>query len=74
MTDPTSHRITPSRRHALARLHHHGPARYSNHSGPGSVHWQAADWLIDNGLATRTGDTITLTDTGHELAAKGTVR
>lgn len=67
MTRP---RLTPARRLALSKLHHSGPARYSNTSGPGSVYWQVAAWLLAEGYATSESGYVSLTEAGHELAGR----
>lgn len=64
--------LTKARRGALHVLAG-GPARYSNEtivareraSVIRRVDWQAADWLVAESYASRTGETITITEAGR---------
>ncbi len=73
--------LTPARRRALEVLAaaHPRPGRYSNETKRGGdtnvalLHWQAADWLVDQGLVVAAGmpgaPQLTLTTAGI-IAAK----
>lgn len=68
--------LTPARRRALEVLAatHPRPGRYSNETKIGSdtraplIHWQAADWLVDQGVVVAAGipgsPQLQLTDAG----------
>lgn len=63
--------LTAARRNALHVFTWHSQARYSNETSPGRglIYWQAADWLVDQGLVVRTADRLELTDAGQDLLA-----
>lgn len=76
-------KLTDSRRRALLTLVCcGGEARYSNdtNTDEGRVYWQAADWLVANGYATReprpgtAEQPVVLTDAGWDLLIEGESR